>query len=279
MPELPEIETIRRSLQNRVMNRHISDVFLFRDDYLLPGSHDIHSVKKKAILAIERRGKFLAIHLSDDWILIHHLGMSGRLLLTHPETEIARHTHIRIGLAEDSLELRQWDPRRFGFVGILKESELSELPSWHNLGTDPFELKLEYFLQLLRERKQPIKSFLLDQRWVAGLGNIYADESLFRAGIHPLRPAGELTREEGKKLLHHIRQVLRESIAAGGSSTHDYQHLDGTLGEFQHKHRVYRRIGEPCRICKSTIERIVINGRSSHFCPCCQPIPSPNSKR
>jgi formamidopyrimidine-DNA glycosylase len=123
----------------------------------------------------------------------------------------------------------------------------------------------------LQGRKQPVKSFLLDQRQIAGLGNIYADESLFRAGIHPLRVSGGLSHRETEKLWRQIRQVLREAIAAGGSTTHDYQTLDGKLGEFQRHHRVYRRAGEPCLDCGATIERCVMGGRGTHFCPHCQP--------
>ena len=140
------------------------------------------------------------------------------------------------------------------------------------MGEDPFEIREERFAALLQKRKRPIKTLLLEQHLIGGLGNIYIDEALFRAGIHPLRPAGELSVHEAGTLLRQIRSVLNESIAAGGSSTSDFQKLDGTLGEFQLQHRVYGREERPCKNCGTLVEKILLGGRGTHFCPACQPI-------
>jgi len=276
LPELPEVETIRRALEKTTVGCRIAHIIILRDDYVQTNQKNPSCLRDAIIKSLERRGKIIAIHLSGGWILLHHLGMSGRILRVPGDAPMTPHTHIRILLDDGRQELRQWDPRRFGYVAILREEELNDYSPWMSLGVDPFDLDLSMFLTLLEQRKQPIKSFLLDQRRIAGLGNIYADESLFRSGIHPLRAAGSLNREETELLLRCIQQVLDESIAAGGSSTNDYQKLDGSLGEFQHRHRVYRKTGEPCQVCGNRIKKIVVGGRSTHFCPQCQPL---NAKR
>lgn len=210
------------------------------------------------------------MRLSNQYTLLHHLGMSGRLILTASNSPLALHTHLRIPLDSGEEELRQIDPRRFGFASIFAEDELDAFPSWRDLGPDPFMVRAPQLAERLRGRTQPIKNALLNQRILAGIGNIYADEALFRSGIHPLRPAGQLKPDEIHKLLHTLRRVLRESLAAGGSSTSDFRKLDGSFGEYQQNHRVYGRGGEPCRQCGKIILMIVIGGRSSHFCERCQ---------
>lgn len=270
MPELPEVETILRSLRKLTIGRRILEFIPLRDDYIRQGLDRRGELKNAIIQEVERRGKYLAIHLSNGLSLLHHLGMSGRLLLRPKDDPLENHTHLRIPLDNGSFELRQRDPRRFGFAAILLKDDLETFASWTRLGADPFRLRAPRFHNMMQGRSQAVKSFLLDQRHIAGLGNIYADEALFRAGIHPARPAGQVTSTEAARLLKHIRNVLRESIAAGGSSTNDYKRLDGTLGLYQHKHRVYRRDGLPCPTCRQKIERMVIGGRGSHYCPQCQ---------
>lgn len=270
MPELPEVETIRRALEKQALGCRITNLIVLRKDYIQTGLKQISSLKGLPIEAIGRRGKILAVHLTGGWILLHHLGMSGRILLKRSNEPIDPHTHIRILLDDGVWEIRQCDARRFGYLAVMRESDLDRFSPWTRLGVDALDLRLSVFCDLLRQRKQPIKSFLLDQRPVAGLGNIYADESLFRAGIHPLRPAGSLSREETKYLLQSIQHVLRESISAGGSTINDYQSLDGSLGEFQRQHRVYGKAGDPCPNCGALIEKIIVGGRSAHFCRKCQ---------
>ncbi len=270
MPELPEVETIRRSLDSLVVGRHISRIELLRKDYLQTGKEWIPFIRGCQIEKAQRRGKFIILHLSCGAVLIHHLGMSGRLLFVPSEMPVESHVHVRIYVDGERYELRQQDPRRFGLFAILDQEKLEDYPSWPNLGIDPFLLKPDNFFSLLRGRKRSIKSFLLDQHFVAGLGNIYADESLYRAGIHPLRPAGEISKNESRLLLREIRKILKKAIRSGGTSANDYRKLDGTLGDFQNLLKVYGKQRTPCKRCGRLIERMIIAGRSAHYCPSCQ---------
>ena len=189
--------------------------------------------------------------------------MTGRLQVCEPEAEVAKHTHAILRL-NSGRELRFVDPRRFGRLSVAADGKF-EAP-----GVEPLDVKLERFVSLFQGRKTPIKSALLNQKLLRGVGNIYADESLFRAGIRPRRKAASITREQLGKLFVSVKEVLKEAIKLGGSSISDYVDADGEEGFFQLKHRVYGREGEPCLICKTPIKRVVIAGRSSHFCPKCQ---------
>src|SRR5437667_4011133 len=187
--------------------------------------------------------------------------MTGRMLVCSPELEIEKHTHAILHLASGR-ELRFVDPRRFG--------RLSVTHSFQAPGSEPLDVELERFVNLFRKRKTPIKSALLNQKLLSGVGNIYADESLFRADIRPRRRAASLTREDLRRLYLALQEVLKEAIALGGSSVSDYVDADGEEGFFQLQHRVYGREAEPCLVCKTPIKRIVIAGRSSHYCAKCQ---------
>ena len=196
-----------------------------------------------------------------QWIV--HLGMTGRLQVCEPQSEILKHTHAILKLASGR-ELRFIDPRRFGRLSVARAG------GFDSGGIEPLEADLDRFLALFRARNTPIKSALLNQKLLRGVGNIYADESLFRAGIRPRRRASSISREQLAKLLVAVKEVLQEAIALGGSSISDYVNADGEEGFFQLQHRVYGREGEPCLVCKTPIKRIVIAGRSSHYCPKCQ---------
>ena len=196
-----------------------------------------------------------------QWIV--HLGMTGRLQICDPQTEIAKHTHAILKLSSGR-ELRFVDPRRFGRLSVASSA------GFNASGLEPLEVDLDRFVGLFRGRKTPIKSALLNQRLLRGVGNIYADESLFRAGIRPRRRAASITREQLRRLHLLIQEVLKEAIALGGSSVSDYVNADGEEGFFQLQHRVYGREGEPCLVCKTPVKRVVIAGRSSHYCPTCQ---------
>ena len=196
-----------------------------------------------------------------QWIV--HLGMTGRLQVCEPQAEILKHTHAILKL-KSGRELRFVDPRRFGRLSVVRTG------GFEARGIEPLEADLDGFLALFRGRKTPIKSALLNQKLLRGVGNIYADESLFRAGIRPRRRASTITRDQLAKLLTSIKEVLGEAIALGGSSISDYVDADGEQGFFQLQHRVYGREGEPCVVCKAPVKRIVIAGRSSHYCPRCQ---------
>jgi formamidopyrimidine-DNA glycosylase len=200
-------------------------------------------------------------HTSAQWIV--HLGMTGSLRISEPQAELPKHTHAILKLASGR-ELRFIDPRRFGRLSVAKAGDFAAG------GYEPLEVELERFTSLFRGRKTPIKSALLNQKLLRGVGNIYADESLFRAGIRPRRRAATISHEQLRKLFLSVKAVLQEAIALGGSSVSDYVDADGEEGFFQLQHRVYGREGEPCLVCKTPIKRIVIAGRSSHYCPKCQ---------
>jgi formamidopyrimidine-DNA glycosylase len=196
-----------------------------------------------------------------QWIV--HLGMTGSLRVCEPQTEVAKHTHAILKLASGR-EVRFVDPRRFGRLSVATSTEFDAT------GVEPLEIALEPFIALFRGRKTPIKSALLNQKLLRGVGNIYADESIFRAGLRPRRRASSITRDQLGKLHTAVQEVLKEAIALGGSSISDYVGAEGEEGFFQFQHRVYGREAEPCLVCKTPIKRVVIAGRSSHYCPRCQ---------
>jgi formamidopyrimidine-DNA glycosylase len=202
-----------------------------------------------------------AMQSKSQWIV--HLGMTGRLQLCGPEDEVLQHTHAIVQLASGR-ELRFVDPRRFGRLSVTRDA------AFEAGGFEPLEVGLDRFTVLFRGRNTPIKSALLNQKLLRGVGNIYADESLFRAGIRPRRRAASITHEQLRRLFLSVKEVLQEAIALGGSSISDYVDADGAEGSFQFQHRVYGREGEPCLVCKTPIKRVVIAGRSSHYCRKCQ---------
>lgn len=287
MPELPEVETIARGLAQRVSGDVIESIWLGEKPEPLksPAAEIASALENTRILTVRRMGKHIVFDLAHverapspaksqksktkpsnakaTTQFIVHLGMSGRLQLSDPQSEILKHTHAILKLASGR-ELRFVDPRRFGRLSVAITG------NFEALGIEPLEADLDRFVALFRGRKTPIKSALLNQKLLRGVGNIYADESLFRAKIRPRRRASTLTRDQLAKLLTSIQQVLREAIAAGGSSISDYVDSNGEAGFFQFKHRVYAREGKPCRVCKTPIKRLVIAGRSSHYCPNCQ---------
>jgi formamidopyrimidine-DNA glycosylase len=282
MPELPEVETIARGLAKRVTSDTIESVWLGEKPEPLksPAQEIAAATEHRRITAVHRMGKHIVFDLAHNGPVssrvknrkndkpsaptqfIVHLGMTGRLQVCEPESEIAKHTHAILKLGSGR-ELRFVDPRRFGRLSVVTGD-------FNASGIEPLEAELDQFLFLFRGRKTLIKSALLNQNLLRGVGNIYADESLFRAGIRPRRRANAITREQYTKLLIALQEVLREAVKLGGSSISDYVDADGEEGFFQLQHRVYGREGEPCLVCKTPIKRIVIAGRSSHYCPKCQ---------
>jgi formamidopyrimidine-DNA glycosylase len=202
-----------------------------------------------------------ATQSKSQWIV--HLGMTGRLQVCKPQDEVLKHTHAILQLASGR-ELRFVDPRRFGRLSVTRDS------TFEAGGFEPLEVELDRFTVLFHGRNTPIKSALLNQKLLRGVGNIYADESLFRAGIRPRRRAASITHEQLRRLFLSVKEVLQEAIALGGSSISDYVDADGGQGSFQLQHRVYGREGKPCLVCKTPLKRVVIAGRSSHYCPKCQ---------
>src|SRR5436305_11752562 len=309
MPELPEVETIARGIAKRVTGDVIESVWLGKKKAPLksPAAEIAAALEHSRIAAVRRVGKHIVFDLEKNgvarallparertksnrsrksagawessssvappgadssipstlsraqWIV--HLGMTGRLQVCEPQAGLAKHTHAIVGLASGR-ELRFVDPRRFG--------RLSVAVGFDAAGVEPLEVDLETFVELFRGRKTPIKSALLNQKLLRGVGNIYADESLFRAGIRPRRQAASISGEKLAKLHITVKEVLQEAIALGGSSISDYVDADGEEGFFQLQHRVYAREGEKYLVCKKPVKRIVIAGRSSHYCAKCQ---------
>jgi formamidopyrimidine-DNA glycosylase len=276
MPELPEVETIARGLDKRVSGDVIESIWLGQKPEPLksPAVEIAAALEHSRISTVRRMGKHIVFDLEPNkvhrkkagpmqaqWIV--HLGMTGRLQVCEPQSEVLKHTHAILKL-KSGRELRFVDPRRFGRLSVARAG------GFEAGGLEPLEADLDRFLALFRGRKTPIKSALLNQKLLRGVGNIYADESLFRSGLRPRRRASTITRDQLAKLLTSVKEVLREAIALGGSSISDYVDADGAEGFFQLQHRVYGREGEPCLVCKTPIKRIVIAGRSSHYCPKCQ---------
>ena len=280
MPELPEVETIARGLHKRVAGDTIQSIWLGEKPEPLKSSpRDIAKVLEHSrIVQVRRVGKHIVFDLKQpskgrdrrerngQWVV--HLGMTGTMQVTTPDAEVAKHTHAIARLASGR-EVRFVDPRRFGRLAVVG-AQASVSVSFQAPGDEPLESQAERFIELFRGRKTPIKSALLNQKLLSGVGNIYADEALFRAGIRPRRRAASLTRDRLRKLHRAVQEVLREAIELGGSSVSDYVNADGEEGFFQLQHRVYGREGEPCLVCGTPIKRAVIAGRSSHYCSHCQ---------
>jgi formamidopyrimidine-DNA glycosylase len=286
VPELPEVETIARGLDKRVTGDAFESVWIGSRKQPLksPAAVIASTLEGRRIVRVHRAGKHIVFDLEGtapsnkrrrtvrgktrraaslqtaQWIV--HLGMTGRLVVSEPAAEIVKHTHLIAKLASGR-ELRFIDPRMFGKLSV-------HAGAFDPGGVEPLEVSEEAFIALFRGRKTPIKSALLNQKLLRGVGNIYADESLFRAGIRPRRRAATITRERLRKLHLAVQEVLREAIALGGSSISDYVDADGEEGFFQLQHRVYGREGEPCLVCGTAIRRIVLTGRSSHYCLKCQ---------
>ncbi len=296
MPELPEVETIARGLNSRVAGDTIESVWIGSRPQVLKSAAGViaSTIEGKRILRVHRAGKHIVFDLEGEasgkkthtrpvrgrtrlaaspkdqrlsaaqWIV--HLGMTGRMVVSEDDADIVKHTHLIAKLASGR-ELRFVDPRMFGKLSVHVDSGAGAFDPG---GVEPLEVSEEEFIALFRGRKTPIKSALLNQKLLRGVGNIYADESLFRAGIRPRRRASSITREQFSKLYRAVQEVLREAIALGGSTISDYVDAGGDEGFFQLQHRVYGREGEACMVCGTPIRRVVLAGRSSHYCQKCQ---------
>lgn len=274
MPELPEVETVRRGLQAQLSGACISSVRVFRHDSIgYPSSAEfVRRLTGRHICRLGRRGKYLLVDLSDETGMAVHLRMSGRLLVLDSKDADPRHLRVSFSLA-DGRRLVFDDPRVFGRLWCVPPGKTFEdiVPALKLLGPEAIdEINPDYLLQAFTGKSQPVKSALLDQTLIAGIGNIYADESLFRSGINPQRSAGKLRRPELKRLAREIREVLCNAIELGGSTLRDYTDSRGVNGKYQHEALVYGREDEPCRSCRTAIQKVKIAGRSSHFCPRCQ---------
>jgi formamidopyrimidine-DNA glycosylase len=290
MPELPEVETVARGLQRSVVGRRILSLTLGKTDFIDDPAALEHHLPGRIIEAVERYGKFMLLKLSPatkpdqasengeaaSASLLVHLGMTGMLAPSAPEQPHEKHTHV-VMLLDDGRELRYTDPRRFGRIAYLPEASLpGELSPF---GADPLEVTPEEFDRRICSRHARIKALLLDQSVLRGVGNIYADESLWRAKIHPARLGAGLSTAQIRELRKALQHVLHKAILAGGSSISDFLDPEGQPGEYQRHHRAYGREGKPCYRCGAAIRRAIVAGRSSYFCPRCQPAPRSHRSR
>ena len=272
MPELPEVETVRRGLEGALVGAVISGVVLHRKNLRTPFPKGFEkSLAGRKITAIKRRAKYLLFYFDTDVVLIAHLGMTGRFsVLKNKDNKLVAHDHVVFNLA-DGRSLIYNDPRRFGLMDLCKHSEVETHKLFAHLAPEPLEDKFteKYLAKALSKRSTPIKPTLMEQKVVVGVGNIYANEALFLAGISPLKPANEIGKKLGL-LISCIHDVLNDAIKAGGSTLRDFAHVSGESGYFQHKFHVYGRAGKPCSKCKTPIISIRQAGRATFYCPKCQ---------
>jgi formamidopyrimidine-DNA glycosylase len=281
MPELPEVETIARGLRQRALGRRISEVEI-RHAGLIKGAPDefVRRVAGSTIKAVRRKGKVIAVELARaaaaPQFLMIRLGMTGQVTLEPSDAQLEMHTHVLMPLDNGREELRFRDTRRFGNLRVLDREQIEALLG--GLGPDAREISEDEFLLAMRGRRGAIKSWLMNQRMLSGLGNIYADEALFSARIHPLAQPGRVAPDNARKLYRAVRRVLDRAVNLQGTSFRDYIDIEGREGNYAMRLKAYGHDGEPCRRCRTLLKRIVIAGRSSHFCPQCQPRPRRTAK-
>ena len=273
MPELPEVETVRRSLLACLKDLSITAVNVRMPKLIqnLTAEEFALAIIGRTVRDIDRRGKYLLVRLSGEYTLVIHLRMTGQLRYSPPDVPEPPHTHIIIHLS-DGKELRYTDIRQFGFWFLAPDDIIDQVSRTNTLGPEPLadSLTLEWFASLITGKKGRIKALLLNQQFVAGVGNIYADEALFGAGIHPERRADTLISTEIEALYHSLRNVLAQGVRMRGTSFSDYVDGLGESGSFQHELKVYGRAGETCAVCGTPIARLVVAGRGTHICPNCQ---------
>jgi formamidopyrimidine-DNA glycosylase len=286
VPELPEVETVRRGLAPAMEGARIARAEIRREGLRWPFPPRLaERLEGARVLRLRRRSKYILADLGTGETMLLHLGMSGRVVVSGPEAAKvpglfhhalptpSRHDHVVLEM-EGGARITFNDARRFGALDLVATDAAEAHPLLAGLGPEPLgnAFNATYLADRFRARKAPIKALLMDQRIVAGLGNIYVCEALFRAGIHPARPAGRIGPARLERLAQAVRAVLAEAIEAGGSSLRDYRQADGELGYFQHAFRVYDREGQPCATpgCPATVRRMVQSGRSTHYCPRCQ---------
>ncbi len=269
MPELPEVEVIARGLSQSISNRCISRVELLWPTSVMGGGDEFsRRLTGRQILNVGRRGKLLLLGLEAGSTLAVHLKMTGRLV-HGPSKAAQKHDRVRFHLDDGSL-LTFADMRRFGYLAVFLPGELEKWRFYNDLGPEPLGMTAEFFVSLISHRCAKIKSLLLDQKVIAGVGNIYADEALFRAGIRPSQKANKVPKKSIAALLGHLTKVLKKAIQENGSSISDYRDSNGNTGSFQNSFQVYGRAGLPCKTCGKTIVKTIVSGRTSSYCPSCQ---------
>lgn len=274
MPELPEVETIARTLAPQVLDRVIHAVHVLLPKTMAAGAEKVSAAFPARVLGVRRRGKLLLLDIEGGYILAFHLKMTGKLFVYGKDEAPHKHTRIVFDLAPEgdtpAARLFFDDMRTFGFCRLMKPEDLPAWPFWKKLGPEPLTLDAHAFITAFKQKRGAIKALLLDQTMIAGIGNIYADEACFRTGILPSAPASTLTDTQLATLLENVKAVLNESIAECGSSIRDYRDANGDAGAFQNLFRVYGRAGQECLTCKTVLEKTVVAGRTTVFCPKCQ---------
>ena len=271
MPELPEVETVRKTLEKKLVGRKILSVEVIYPNII---ENDIKEFKKniqnQTIKAMKRRGKWLMFEL-DDYILLSHLRMEGKYFFKTKDDDYSKHEHVIFKL-DNNQELRYNDTRKFGRMLLVKKEDLEKEKKYQELGLEPFDLNLtpEYLKEKFSKIKLPIKTALLDQSIIAGIGNIYANEILFKSKINPFKKACECTIDEYKKIIDNTKTILSEAIENGGTTIKSYESSEGVHGRFQQHLSVHGKENEPCPICKNLIQKEKVNGRGTYFCPICQ---------
>ncbi len=275
MPELPEVEVICRGLQEHIVGKRITAIYSSGKRLRLPLEREsMHrELVGQRILNLSRRAKYLCMELENGAFLIIHLGMTGNMGIFANGSVLKKHDHVCWTL-ENKTELRFNDTRRFGAVQLLaaKDAKAQKKALFAATGPEPFSrtCSTSYLKERAARRKQAVKCFIMDSHVIAGIGNIYANESLFRSGIHPTRPASTLSEKEWKRLLTIIRKTLRHAIECGGSTISDFVDASGKGGYFQMNFQIYGKAGEQCSQCREIIQKTTIGGRASFFCPACQ---------
>jgi formamidopyrimidine-DNA glycosylase len=271
MPELPEVETIVRGLRKILTNWEFAEGEVYLPKCIGNSPEPLFpTLRNKRVLAVDRRGKNILLYVSGGKVLIIHLRMSGRLRIVAKETPLEKHTHVILGFKKQPFQLRFVDPRQFGRISLEKIGINGRLDSLCRLGPEPLGLSAEEFISRVKQKSRAMKPLLLDQHFLAGVGNIYADETLHLAGIHPRREARAIPKEALLRLYLGIQTILKKAIRAGGTSVRSYVNSRGFAGAYQRQLKVYGREGEPCFRCGTAIIRERIGGRSSFYCPCCQ---------
>lgn len=273
MPELPEVETVVRGIRGEILNKNVASVLIRRPALRYPIPKAVSTkLTQVRITKVYRRSKYILIDFANSQTLLLHLGMSGTITFQDLPNNFAKHDHFILQFAESGQCMCFNDPRRFGIIDLFATQKKHENRFLQVLGPEPLEKAWSYdfFYQSIQNKRGNIKSFLMNAKNVVGIGNIYAAEALFLAGIHPMRLPDSLEPQEVKALHQAVRKVLRKAIQAGGSSLRDFRQTDGSLGYFSIQFAVYGREGQACKTCGTTIENIKISGRSSFFCPQCQ---------
>ncbi len=274
MPELPEVETVRRGLSDHIISRKIVMTKVNRYDLRFPVPHDLtDQLAEQTITRIDRRSKYILFRLSNHNTLVSHLGMSGKWLHhKNRRNSVHKHDHIEVAF-DDGSELIFNDPRRFGLIDLIETSKLSSHKLIRDLGPEPLDKNFtgDVLFSRINNRTIAIKHALMNNRIVVGIGNIYANESLFDAGIHPFTPCNEIDVNAANRLVISIKKTLNAALKSGGSTLRDYVRSSGDVGYFQHQFNVYDRAEQPCKSCGERIIRVKQQGRSTFYCPACQP--------